>query len=439
VLNPDTPVLQCGTVPYLAVFYGPDLDVSRRPWPMIPLRDQGDFAVWLESLLAETAPRGNDALGLSRALVDALGHPQRHAPAVHIVGTAGKGTVAALLTDRIVAAGISVATHQSPHVHDVRERFLVDGRRPDWSDVLPAAESVAGAVEDVRALQGRAPTFFAVTAALSWELGRRRGVDIFVTEAGIGGRLDATAVLDREDTLTAITAIGLDHTDVLGSTVEEITREKVAVFARRTNAVLGPQPSAVAVRVARDAAREHGTVLDEVAGEFVDWREEAVATADAVVVRLERLLHREIPRTSIRLPPGRYEVISTSDRRVVLDGAHNPLKLAALARVVAEDVAPSCVVAAVGARKNLAGCAAALAALGAAVVATEFGSSGGGPRSWPAADVAAAIREAGATAEERPAVADAARRARELTTAGETILVTGSFFILSESRDALGV
>ncbi len=161
---------------------------------MIPLRDQGDFADWLESLLAETAPRGNDALGLSRALVDALGHPQRHAPAVHIVGTAGKGTVAALLTDRIVAAGISVATHQSPHVHDVRERFLVDGRRPDWSDVLPAAESVAGAVEDVRASQGRAPTFFAVTAALSWELGRRRGVDIFVTEAGIGGRLDATAV-----------------------------------------------------------------------------------------------------------------------------------------------------------------------------------------------------------------------------------------------------
>jgi dihydrofolate synthase / folylpolyglutamate synthase len=404
---------------------------------MIPSGDESGVEAWLDGLVVHRGPRGAEALLLARALVEALGHPQRQAPAVHIVGTAGKGTFAALLTGRLVAAGVSVVTHQSPHVHDVRERFLVDGRLPEWSDVTGAARAVARAAEVVRAEFGRPPTYFAVTAAMSWELGRRHDIDVFVTEAGIGGRFDATSVLDRPDTITAITEIGLDHLEVLGTTVEAIATEKVSVLEGRRFAVLGRQSHPAVRAVARATAARNAVILDEVSGSPGDWREDAEAAVTAVARRLSSILERPIPIAATVLPPGRYEVVEAKDRRVVLDGAHNPLKLSALARVIAADTAPSVVVAAIGSSKDLDGCAAVPAGIGALVVATEFGRGGIGPRSHAATDLAAAIGRNGGRAEAWPDISGAARRALELTSPGDTILVTGSFLILAAACDAL--
>ncbi|MEZ5245415.1 MAG: hypothetical protein R2707_09990 [Acidimicrobiales bacterium] len=393
---------------------------------------------WLDRFVVASPPRGEDARELARALVDELGAPQRHAPAVHIVGTAGKGSVASRLTTRVVAGGLRVATHQSPHVYDVRERFLLDGQLPAWDLVAAAIEEVDDAVGAVVATRGRAPTYFAVTAALSWVLGRRHDVDVFVTEAGIGGRHDATAVLDRPDTLTVITHIGLDHVEVLGPTVEAIATEKAAVLAGREVAVLGPQADDRAVEVVRRAAIAAGVALHEVGGRHVDWRAAADATVDTVAPLLAAMLGRPVPAAEPEPMPGRYEVRSVAGRRVVLDGAHNPDKLAALDVVLAGDVRPRCVIAGLGAHKDLAAGAAALAQLGGPVVAVGFGDRrGSAPSSWTPAELVDAVVAAGGMAEASASPVDAVRRALARTEPGDTIVVTGSFLVLGPVAEAL--
>lgn len=391
---------------------------------------------WLAGFVVPDAPRGADALVLARALVDALDSPQRHAPAVHIVGTAGKGAAALWLTSRLVAADFAVATHMSPHVHDIRERFLVDGELPPWSEVESAVEEVDAAVAAVEARHERRPTFFAVTAALSWVLGRRHDVDVFVTEAGIGGRVDATAVLDRPDTLTVVTHVGLDHTDALGSTVEAIAAEKAAVFEGRRVAVLGPQSSVAATGAVRRVALAQSVELIEVDPVDGDWRAQADATVEAASEVLASLLGREISSVEVGETPGRMEECTVAERIVVLDGAHNEIKLRALVESM-QGRSVSTVIAALGSGKDLERAAALLRAFAAPVVAMEFGGEVG-PRSWPAVELARALTDAGAESVVASSVTDAVSRALSSSSEGDTILVTGSFLILSDVLGAFG-
>jgi dihydrofolate synthase/folylpolyglutamate synthase len=388
---------------------------------------------WLMSLARPGAPRGADAVALASALVAELDFPQRSAPAIHIVGTAGKGTVAALLTDRLVAAGLSVATHQSPHVDDVRERFLLNGELPDDVVIGAAREEVSAAIERVVAGYGVPPTFFAVTAAMSWVIGRNAMVDVFVTEAGIGGRTDATSVLDRSDTLTVITNIGLDHTDVLGGSVEAIAESKAGVLSGRLSAVLGPQSSDNAAAAVRAIARNAGVELIEVAS-GANWHADAIATVDAVADLAAVMLDRPLPSVVSRLPPGRMEVVEYGGRRWVLDGAHNPMKLAALKRGMSGSV--EYLVAGIGVGKDLMGCGAALAQFDVPVIASTF-DTGVGPRGWSAVELAEAVKAEGGLASTAGSIGEAVHAAYAATGPGATIVVTGSFLMLSAAREAI--
>lgn len=389
---------------------------------------------WLASFVVPDPPRGGASLALTRSLVTELGSPQHAAPAVHIVGTAGKGSVAVELTARLVAAGMRVATHQSPHVHDVRERFMLDGTLPPWDEVGAAVAEVTRAVEVVERSHGVRPTFFAVTAALSWVLGRRHDADVFVTEAGIGGRGDATAVLARPDTLTVVTRIGLDHTEVLGETVAAIAREKASVMAGRRRAVLAPQPETGVADVVREIASAEGVDLFEVTGSFADWRDEASAITDVVSSMLADAFGRPIPTVPGSVAPGRLEERFLAGRRLVLDGAHNAMKLAALAEVLVGDP-PAIVIAAVGATKDLEACAAGLVALGAPVVAVEFGGQPG-PRSHPADELANMVVRLGGRADVAVDAIHAARCAVGSVPPGAMVLVTGSFLVLGDVAEA---
>ena len=397
------------------------------------------FQDWLDGLVAAGSLRGEAGLERAVGLLARLGDPQNRALTIHVVGTAGKGSVVGLLTNRLVAAGVAVSTHQSPHVHDVRERFLLDGRLPEWTVVLEAVEPIVAAAEAVKRELGRPPSFFAVTAAVAWELGRRHDVDVHVIEAGIGGRLDATNVIRRDDVITVVTAIGLDHVDVLGPTVEKIAAEKAAVLEGRRDVVLGPQPDPGAAAVVTRMADGFGCAVHRVDGVFADWRQEAVATVEVTAALLEERLGRALPAVTMRLPAGRFEILDIGARVVILDGAHNPMKLDALGRSLATK-RPACVVAAVGEAKDLDECAAALASLGPLLIATEFGPTGhagAGPRSWPATALAAALHDNGAAVEAAPTAEGAAVAAHRATSAGDTILVTGSFLHLSHVRDRL--
>ncbi len=375
-----------------------------------------------------------------------LGDPQNRVPAVHIVGTAGKGTIAHLITRRFVDDGLTVATHMSPHVYDPRERFTIDGELPDWPTVLAGADEVFDAAGRSLRSTGRAPGYFSVMTAMSWVLGRRADTDILVVEAGIGGRFDATNVIDRADRIVVVTRVGLDHTEVLGSTVAEITVEKAAVVAGSAGVVVAPQSEPVVASVVAVAAEMAGVDVTMVeASSSGDWRLEADATAAAVE---EIVTGRAAPVTMPRcLPPGRLERVDALDRIFIFDGAHNATKLGGLADVLNRDPPGPvrCVIAAIGQGKDLASCAIALSRLAPLVIATGFdtdpGGSGSAPRSRSPDELATAMATLSpsthVTVAHRPVdVVDAARRN---TDDGDVVVVTGSFFHLADMRRAVSV
>ncbi|MEM9465108.1 MAG: hypothetical protein AAGA90_07030 [Actinomycetota bacterium] len=383
---------------------------------------------WLFGFIRPDAPRGFAAWRAAESFFAALGNPQDRVRAVHVVGTAGKGTVAQLIARELRRRGITVGLHLSPHVHDVRERFTVADELPSWEEVAEAAAEIQAVIDE-----GHDPTFFAVTTALALVLARRAATEVLVVEAGIGGRHDATNTFHRRDVITAVTAIGLDHQDVLGPTIEQIAFEKTAVLRDRDWAVVGPQADPVAARKVRAAGRVYGTRLVDIVATG-DWRDDAAATARGVL----RWFLPDVGALEPLDQPGRYEVHEVEGRRWIFDGAHNPMKLTALAGTLADDPEPRFGIVAIGAGKDLRGCASAVADVLDAAVVVAFGPPEGehGPQSHPVETMEQALRRAGirevAIAEHPEAAVAAAERS-----GAPTIVVTGSFLHLTLVREAL--
>jgi dihydrofolate synthase/folylpolyglutamate synthase len=395
----------------------------------------------LHDLTRVTPLRGEPALRHARELVALLGDPQHHARQVHVVGTAGKGTTATLLTQLVVASGLTVGTHLSPHVYDVRERFLLDGALVAWDDLVAAADELYEAASTLIDRTGRPPTFFTATAALGWVLGRRADAHLLITEAGIGGRLDATNVIERTDKITVLTNVGLDHRELLGDEVGLVAAEKAAVIAAGGVVVVGPQSSPEVLDVVASVASERGARLVLVDQSLTDWRDAAGAVAAAAAAELGLASRSGWPST---FPPGRGERWHIDGRDVVVDGAHNPLKLTAMFEGLAADGDEPrrlAAVVAIGAGKDLAGCVDVIAAHVKRAVVTEFGDQGdvrAHPRSWPAAEVAERLTARGVDVSgvcRTPAEAVAVALAT--SSPGETLVVTGSFLHLAEIRHAL--
>jgi dihydrofolate synthase/folylpolyglutamate synthase len=232
-----------------------------------------------------------------RTLLDALGNPQRAYPSVHVVGTNGKSTAARTIAALLRADGKTTAAYTSPHVSGWHERLETD---PESFELAVAA--VRGAAEQVGATQ------FEVLTAAAFADFARRGVDVAVVEAGLGGRLDATNVIDAPVVL--LTNVGLEHTDVLGATRAEIAREKLAVVRPGATVVLPDDEWRSLVshaHVRRGGAREaaeafaghalDGAVQVSLPGRLerrgADEVRDGAHTPDGVAWLLERLEPRE--------------------------------------------------------------------------------------------------------------------------------------------------
>ena len=186
-----------------------------------------DHVAWLESL----SPWPREGFGLERmlALLEALGNPQHALPAVHVVGTNGKSTTTRMVEELLLAAGTRAGAYLSPHVRSWSERIRVDGREADLHATLAA---VRPAAEQLAATQ------FEVLTAAAFVAFREAAVEAAAVEAGLGGRHDATNVLDATR-VVVLTNISLEHTAVLGSTREAIAAEKLAVIRPGCVVVLG--------------------------------------------------------------------------------------------------------------------------------------------------------------------------------------------------------
>lgn len=194
-------------------------------------------------------------------ILDRLGHPERQLPPViHIGGTNGKGSTQAFLRAMMEAAGLSVHAYTSPHLVRFHERIRVAGR-------LISEEALSALLEECEAANGGAPiTFFEITTAAALLAFARTRADYLLLEVGLGGRLDATNVVERP-AACAITSIGLDHQQYLGETLELIAREKAGIIKTGVPCVVGPMPHEARAAIEEVAQRVQAPL--QIAGQ--DW------------------------------------------------------------------------------------------------------------------------------------------------------------------------
>ena len=217
--------------------------------------DPARYRRTLESLYARRRFGIAPGLEVVQGVLAGLGHPERRFPAVHVTGSKGKGSVAAMTQAILTAHGQRTGLFTSPHLVSYRERIRLDGR-PIGPDALvegvERAESVALELERTGAID-RAPTFFELTTAVALDWFARAGATSAVVEVGIGGRLDATNVLDAR--VGVITTIELEHTEILGPTEAAIATEKSGIFHPGMTGVVGELPPEAAAVVTAQAAR----------------------------------------------------------------------------------------------------------------------------------------------------------------------------------------
>ena len=212
---------------------------------------------FLERLAARRRFGIRPGLETMRALCAALGNPEREFAVIHIAGTNGKGSVAALCEAALRTMGIPVARYTSPHLVRVNERFVVDGE-PVTDETLARA---LDAVEAVCAREGLEPTFFEVLTACAWWIFREAGMRVVVCEVGMGGRWDATNVIEAP-LVSVITHVALDHCDVLGDTVEAIAAEKAGIVKAGRPVVVGAMDPRAKTVIADVAARLQAPLHD---------------------------------------------------------------------------------------------------------------------------------------------------------------------------------
>jgi len=301
-----------------------------------PLTDYASVTEYLYALKAGGLKFGIDRM---QRLAEALGHPERNYPVIHVAGTNGKGSVSAMIEAMLRADGFRTGLYTSPHLVKLGERVQVNRHllaEPEIvayaNELRPVAEQAALYAADEHA------TFFEFMTAMAFLQFLRQRVDVAVIETGMGGRLDATNVVRPE--VSVITSIGLDHCAELGGTLEQIAREKAGIIKPGCPVVLGRMP-AVAEGVIREVAAAQSAPVHSVRaiygedlagypetnleGDYQRWN---AATATVAVRNLSAVRQpgpAAIARGLTQVDwPGRWQRLMIGGRRVILDASHNP-------------------------------------------------------------------------------------------------------------------
>jgi dihydrofolate synthase/folylpolyglutamate synthase len=403
-------------------------------------------------------PRPPPELNLvrTRALLAALGEPQRAFLCVVVAGTKGKGSTCAMLEAITRASGLRVGLWTSPHLHSYRERIQVDRQPIERATLVRLVEQVQPYVEQVQQTTGGPPVTFAIGFALALRHFADQRVDLAVLEVGLGGRYDSANVV--EPLLSVITSISYDHMELLGNTLTEIAEQKAGIMRRGVPAITGPQvPEALhaleayagevgaplhQVTTTALLAGYDGPLLSRLPGAF-QRDNAALSVAASLLLRRAGLpISDEAIAAGLASAqwPGRMEIIG--DRPpVVLDGAHNGDSAGRLVEALRELFPGRRLVLVFGTSrdKDLARILAALMPAADALVLTHSIH----PRSL----VNLVQLQAEATPYLRPDtpvacyddVPEALAAAQALALPGDVVCVTGSLFIVAAAREALGL
>ena len=399
-------------------------------------------------------------------LLALVGDPHHSYPSIHIAGSNGKTTTARLAAGLLAAHGLKPGLFTSPHLQAVEERFEVGGAALTREELGAALDDVLPFAEAFEARTGDGITYFELTAALAFSWFATQSVDAAVVEVGLGGRLDATNVLEAQ--VAAITSISLEHTEYLGTTLAAIAGEKAAILGPGRTLVTGDlPPEALEVAGERAAATGSawlrfgadfslGEVQRAIGGWLVDLEgvyraypevrlpllgRHQTANLAVAVAAVEGFFGRALDPLAVAeaaaaaRSPGRMEVVRRSPL-VLLDGAHNPEGSAALADALAEEFPTTRWAVVFGAMrdKDVPAMLRSLAPAAASFHGTRAAESA---RARPAAEVAAlAAAEMAVPVAVHDSVAAAVAAALE---EGGPVLVTGSLYVVGEARGALGL
>jgi dihydrofolate synthase/folylpolyglutamate synthase len=417
------------------------------------------YSAAIETLFARTTSGIKPGLERTEAILAKLGSPHRQLAAIHVAGTNGKGSVVATTEALLRYKGLRVGRYTSPHLIDFRERITVNGTPITEAAVLQFLEEWIPIAEEIGA------TFFELTTALAFDWFVKQKADIAVIETGLGGRLDSTNVLTPR--VATVTSIGLDHTDLLGDTLEAIAKEKAGIFKRGVPAVIGEQTATIRALL-NDCAKEAGArpviVIDDTY-EIVDVEISLAGTAFTTrhagkshEMRTPLIGGYQARNTTVALAsvealgtdylPPAYEISAALSNvflpgrfqrqgKTVFDVAHNP----AGARTIAETLRaldlpePRTALIAVLADKDWRGIIRELAPVVDRFIFTDAPSAPS-ERRWDPADALRFADSEGFNADLDPDLEVALARGEGQS---ETLIVTGSFHTVGDAMSRLQV
>lgn len=414
----------------------------------------------------------NPTMSLSsvRSLLSRLNDPHLGRKTVHITGSKGKGSTAAMVEGILRRNGESTALFTSPHLHSFTERIAIDGEAVSPEEFAAAMEAIQPAVEAEReSVHGNVSTFGVLTALFFWLVRAQvKPVDWQVVEVGLGGTFDATNVFDEPD-IVVITPISLEHTAILGNTPAEIATDKSGIIKPGATCVLAAQQDPAVIDVVRDrctavgaafvnvAAQYHGEVIEKfIFGQSFQLTgpdrtrtmrtpmlgahqianvSTAVAVAEAIRARGyevgESAIVDGIAHTRV---PGRMEVMAR-EPLIVADGAHNGESAAALAAALKEyfEWRRLFLVIGVTSDKNVRAMGFELAKLAELIVCCRFAN----PRSMDPYQIIQEIGFLGPAAVAEESVATGLNTALSHADEGDLICVTGSLYVVAEAREEI--
>ena len=407
----------------------------------------------------------NFGIARMNRILAALGNPHRLFKSAHIAGTKGKGSTAAMLYEMLVAGGFKVGLYTSPHVLDIRERIMVNGSMISENQFAKGVATVQRIAKKANVPQ---PTYFEVLTATAFNYFAESGVDLAVIEVGMGGRLDATNVLNPE--VIGITSISLDHTAQLGRDLASIAKEKAGIFKKNTPVISAPQNDKVRAVLKEAAAATSSTLRfsderTEYSYRFEFSRsvgrharicfttpnsryehihvplpgEHQAINCGLALAMLDILKEKGFPIENEKATAGlanvklrgRMELIAEHPR-ILVDGAHNAASVDALMRAIGQNITYDSMVVIFGCLKDkdINGMIRRIQVGADKVIFTTTGSL----RSADPGELAAQYIEAsGKMAQVAPTLDDAIEIALGAVGRDDLICITGSFQLVGEA------